>query len=205
MVIDTSALVAILFDEPDRSGLTRAIEADPVRLVSAATVPEASMVVETRRGEPAARELDLLLHRAQARTVEVTARHAELARSVWRRYGKGRHPAGLNYGDCFPARSRSPPGNRCCSSATISPGPTYRPSRCRPRRADPGAGGGPARVQNNRDCTSVTSRITNSTDEIPSTALDSQPLRPCGATSFVLSSRSRVTARNGMKNEPSTP
>lgn len=103
MVIDTSALVAILFDEPDRSGLTRAIEADPVRLVSAATVPEASMVVETRRGEPAARELDLLLHRAQARTVEVTARHAELARSVWRRYGKGRHPAGLNYGDCFPA------------------------------------------------------------------------------------------------------
>lgn len=53
MVIDTSALVAILFDEPDRPGLARAIEADPVRLVSAATVLEASMVVEARRGDSA--------------------------------------------------------------------------------------------------------------------------------------------------------
>ncbi|MBN9794812.1 MULTISPECIES: type II toxin-antitoxin system VapC family toxin [unclassified Pseudonocardia] len=103
MVIDTSALVAILFDEPPRPALARAIEADPVRLVSAATVLEAAMVVESRRGDAAGRELDILLHRAQVRTVDVGERHAELARSVWRRYGKGRHPAGLNYGDCFSA------------------------------------------------------------------------------------------------------
>lgn len=99
MVIDTSALVAILFDEPPRPGLTRAIEADPVRLVSAATLLETSMVVEARRGATAGLELDALLHRAQAQTMDVTARHVELARSVWRRYGKGRHPAALNYGD----------------------------------------------------------------------------------------------------------
>ena len=73
MVIDTSALVAILLDEAPRSGLTRAIEADPVSLVSAATVLEASTVLETRRGEAAGRELDVLLHRAQARTMDVTA------------------------------------------------------------------------------------------------------------------------------------
>lgn len=101
MVIDTSAVVAILFDETPRPGLTRALEADPIRLISAATVLEAAMVVESRRGETAGRELDLLLHRAEVRTVDVTARHAELARSAWRRFGKGRHPAGLNYGDCF--------------------------------------------------------------------------------------------------------
>lgn len=101
MVIDTSAVVAILFDEPSRAVLTRAVEADPVRLISAASVLGASMVVEARRGEAAGRELDLLLHRAEIRTHDVTARHVELARSAWRRFGKGRHPAGLNYGDCF--------------------------------------------------------------------------------------------------------
>lgn len=101
MVIDTSAVVAILFDESPRPVLTRAVEADPIRLISAATVLEASLVVEGRRGEAAGRELDLLLHRAEVRTHDVTARHVELARSAWRRFGKGRHPAGLNYGDCF--------------------------------------------------------------------------------------------------------
>lgn len=101
MVIDTSALMGILFDEPDRRALTEAIEADPVRLISAATLLEASLVVEARRGEAAGRELDLLLHRADFRTVAVDDDHVEIARRAWRRYRKGRHPAALNFGDCF--------------------------------------------------------------------------------------------------------
>lgn len=101
MVIDTSALVAILTMEPEAARMAQAIEADPVRLVSAATVVEASIVMETKRGEPAARELDLLLARAVMQIQSVTPDQAEIARQGWRRFGKGRHGAGLNYGDCF--------------------------------------------------------------------------------------------------------
>lgn len=101
MVIDTSALVAVLFDEVERSAYARAIAADPRRLVSAATVLESTIVLESRRGEAAGRELDLLLHRMSADIVAVNDPQLELARMAWRRYGKGRHPAGLNYGDCF--------------------------------------------------------------------------------------------------------
>ena len=101
MVVDTSALVAVLFDEPERARFAQAIAADHRRLVSAATLVETSIIVEARRGESAGRELDLLLHRAGVVTVAVDAEQAEAARRAWRRYGKGRHKAGLNYGDCF--------------------------------------------------------------------------------------------------------
>jgi ribonuclease VapC len=101
MVLDTSAVVAILFDEPGRRGLTEAVEADPVRLLSAASLLECALVVEARRGEPAGRELDLLLHRACVDTISVTADHVEIARQAWRRYGKGHHAAALNFGDYF--------------------------------------------------------------------------------------------------------
>jgi len=101
MVIDTSAIVAILFDEPERRRFNELIEADGIRLISAATFLEAALVVESRRGESAGRELDLLMHRAQVSVVPVDAEQAEVARVAWRRYGKGRHAAGLNYGDCF--------------------------------------------------------------------------------------------------------
>lgn len=101
MVIDTSAIVAILFDEPERRKLTEAVEADPKRLLSASNLLECALVVEARHGDAGGRELDLLLHRAAIETVSVTAEHAELARRAWRRYGRGKHPAGLNFGDCF--------------------------------------------------------------------------------------------------------
>jgi ribonuclease VapC len=101
MVIDTSALVAILFDEPDAERFEIAIESDPRRLMSAASVLEAAMVVETRLGEAGGRELDLLLYKAQIDIVAVTVEQVEVARYAFRTYGKGRHPAGLNYGDCF--------------------------------------------------------------------------------------------------------
>jgi ribonuclease VapC len=101
MVIDTSALVAVLFDEPERAEFVRRIAEAPRRFISAATLVEASIVVEARRGEIAGRELDLLLHRADVRTVAVDEEQVLLARAAWRRYGRGRHPAGLNFGDLF--------------------------------------------------------------------------------------------------------
>lgn len=101
MVIDTSALVAILLDEPERRAFNEKIEADPRRLVSAVTFVETALVIEARVGEAGGRELDLFLHRANVETVPVDADQAEIARRAFRRYGRGRHPAGLNFGDCF--------------------------------------------------------------------------------------------------------
>lgn len=101
MVIDSSALVAILLGEEEAGRFAEAIEAASPRLLSAASLLEASMVVETRKGEAAARELDLLIYRAEIEIVPVDHRQAEIAREAWRQFGKGRHPAGLNYGDCF--------------------------------------------------------------------------------------------------------
>ncbi len=101
MVIDTSALVAMLTDEPDAERLEAAVERDAVRLMSAASYLETAIVIETRFGEPGGRELDLWLHRAAVDLVAVDADQAEIARVAYRTYGKGRHRAGLNYGDCF--------------------------------------------------------------------------------------------------------
>lgn len=101
MVIDTSAVAAILFDEPDAAALEGRIADDPVRLMSAATLLEATIVVEARLGDAGGREFDLWLHRAAIEILAVDAEQADLARRAWRRFGRGRHPAGLNYGDCF--------------------------------------------------------------------------------------------------------
>lgn len=101
MVIDTSAIVAILFDEPERRRFNEIIEAHEIRLISAATLLESSMVVEGRSGESAGRELDLLLHRARFVTAAVDPEQVDLARHAFRHYGRGRHPAALNFGDCF--------------------------------------------------------------------------------------------------------
>jgi ribonuclease VapC len=101
MVIDTSVIAAIAFNEPEASALHKKIADDPVRLISAATVLEAAMVIEARLGEAGGADLDLWLHKTEAEIVAVTAEHSDQARRAWRRFGKGRHPAGLNYGDCF--------------------------------------------------------------------------------------------------------
>ena len=101
MVVDTSALTAILNMEPESARLAAALESDPIRLISAATVVEAGLVIETRYGPAGARELDLLIAKARFSIEAVTPEQAEIAREAWRRYGKGRHSAGLNFGDCF--------------------------------------------------------------------------------------------------------
>lgn len=101
MVLDTSAIVALLTMEAEAVRIAQAIESDPLRLLSAATMVEVSIVLEARQGEAAVRELDLLLARANVQIEPVNAEQAELARQAWRRFGRGRHAAALNYGDCF--------------------------------------------------------------------------------------------------------
>ena len=101
MVIETSALVAMLTNEPEAERFEAAVEADPVRMMSTASYLEAAIVIEQRFGEPGGRELDLWLHRAGVDLVSVDAEQADVARSAYRRFGKGRNRAGLNYGDCF--------------------------------------------------------------------------------------------------------
>ncbi len=101
MVIDTSAIAAILFGEVEAPRMEGVIADDPIRLVSAANLLEASLVVEGRYGDPGGRELDLFLHVAGVEVVSVTQAQVEIARRAFRRFGKGRHPARLNFGDCF--------------------------------------------------------------------------------------------------------
>lgn len=101
MVLDTSALLALLLDEPEAETFRAAIDEDEARFVSAATLLETAVVIEARKGEAGGRELDLLLHRADVVIVPVDAEHVAEARRAWRRFGRGRHPAALNFGDIF--------------------------------------------------------------------------------------------------------
>jgi ribonuclease VapC len=101
MVIDTSAIVAIALDEPEAPAFEQCIADDPVRMISAATLLETAIVIETRLGARGGGELDLWLYKAQVEIVAVDSELADVARRAWRRFGKGRHPAGLNFGDCF--------------------------------------------------------------------------------------------------------
>jgi ribonuclease VapC len=101
MVIDTSVLIAILANEPEAELFEAAIDADPVRLISAASVLETAIVAEARYGDIGGRELDLLLYKAEIQIVAVTADQIDVGRRAFSKYGKGRHPAALNFGDCF--------------------------------------------------------------------------------------------------------
>ncbi|CAN5830859.1 type II toxin-antitoxin system VapC family toxin [soil metagenome] len=101
MVIDASALIAFLEDEPYAGEVLHALLHAERLLISTATVVEAGIVAETRRGESGGRELDLLLHRLGAEQVPVSSEHTDLARAAYRKFGRGHHPARLNFGDCF--------------------------------------------------------------------------------------------------------
>ena len=101
MVLDTSALLALLLDEPEAEDFRIAVEEDTTRLVSAATLLETALVIEARKGEPGGRELDTLVQKADVVTVPVEAEHVAEARRAYRRFGRGRHAAGLNFGDVF--------------------------------------------------------------------------------------------------------
>jgi ribonuclease VapC len=101
MVIDTSAVLAILLGEPERRRFNEKIEADPVRLLSAASFLETASIIDDRFGNEGARDLKLFLAEAEIEIDPVTLDPAEVAREAYRRFGKGNHPAALNFGDCF--------------------------------------------------------------------------------------------------------
>jgi ribonuclease VapC len=101
MVVDTSALVAILFAEPDAERFARALGDATVRLLSAVTRVELSFVIEGRKGEAGRADLEQLLREVNFDIVNVTPQHAAIAIDAFRRFGRGRHRAGLNIGGCF--------------------------------------------------------------------------------------------------------
>lgn len=101
MVIETSALLAILRNEPERHSFNEAIEAADAPLLSAGSYVECSIILESRYGAEGVRDLDHLIARAQITIAPVDAEQARSARDAFRGYGKGRNPASLNFGDCF--------------------------------------------------------------------------------------------------------
>jgi ribonuclease VapC len=101
MVIDSSALIAIISNEPERALFEQRIKSAANRLIGAATLVETSFVVMSRRREEGIDILRELLADMRVDTAPFTADHARLAIDAFRRFGKGRHPAGLNFGDCF--------------------------------------------------------------------------------------------------------
>ena len=101
MIVDTSALVAVLFDEPDSERYATAMAQAARCRMSAANFLEAALVVEGRAGISGAQELDIFIETAEIEIVPVSVEQARVARRAWREFGKGNHPAGLNFGDCF--------------------------------------------------------------------------------------------------------
>jgi ribonuclease VapC len=101
MVIDTSAVLAVLQNEPERRAFNEAIEAAERRAMSTATFVETSIAIEARYGADGLRDLDLFIAKAGIDLVPVDVEQAHAARRAFSEYGRGRHPAGLNYGDCF--------------------------------------------------------------------------------------------------------
>jgi len=101
VVIDSSVLLAILLAEPERSHFVDLITEASVRLLSAANALETAIVSESRLNTVGGHELDILIQKAAIEIVSVDSEQFYVARQAWRKYGKGRHPAGLNFGDCF--------------------------------------------------------------------------------------------------------
>jgi ribonuclease VapC len=101
VILDTSALIAILYDEPERVEFARLIHDAESCRISVANFVELSMVVESQIGPEAGRQVDMLFRRTGIVVEPVTVEHGHLARQAFLDYGKGRHKAGLNFGDCF--------------------------------------------------------------------------------------------------------
>ena len=101
MIVDTSALLAILFGEKDAENYARAISEADVCRISAATFVEVSVVVEAQTGDAGSRQWDSFFRTAGISIEPVTEEHAYAARQAWSDFGKARHAPGLNFGDCF--------------------------------------------------------------------------------------------------------
>jgi len=101
MIVDTSALVAIIYDEPEAADFVERIHAADVCRLSVANHLELSMVVERQLGPDGARQAEAFLRRSGIVVEPVTLEQGEFARQAFLDFGRGRHPAGLNFGDCF--------------------------------------------------------------------------------------------------------
>ena len=101
MIVDASAVLAILLDEPDAEHFERTLADTSHPRISVATLLEATIVTEVNGGRTAGYALEELFEKFEIEFVPVTLEQAEVARQAWRRFGKGNHPARLNFGDCF--------------------------------------------------------------------------------------------------------
>jgi ribonuclease VapC len=101
MVIDTSAVMAILFGEPDARQFALAIEAVPLRLISSGTALESAIVIERAKGDAGQIDLERFFHRVKIEIVPFTLDQFEIAKFAYSMFGRRRSPAGLNFGDCF--------------------------------------------------------------------------------------------------------
>lgn len=101
MIMDSSAIVAVLRAEPDAPKFAKAIESAPARHVSAVSYVEAAIVIDSGKDAIASRRFDDFFRASGIAVETVTPRQAEIARHAYRDFGKGRHRAGLNFGDCF--------------------------------------------------------------------------------------------------------
>ena len=101
MIVDTSAVLAVLLGESDAQRFDEAMARAVRCRMSAVGFLEAAIVLESRSGPAAGHALDGFLHAAEIELVPVNPDQARAARLAWRRFGKGNHPAGLNFGDCF--------------------------------------------------------------------------------------------------------
>ena len=101
MVLDTSAILAILLEEPEAAQFVHLIGEDRIRLFSAVSLVEASIVLRNRKGEGGEHKLDQFVQRAKVQIMPVDMQQAETTRDAYNKFGKGIHPACLNFGDCF--------------------------------------------------------------------------------------------------------
>jgi ribonuclease VapC len=101
VIVDTSAVLAVLFGEEDAPAFAEAIAGSEVCRMSAANLLEAGINIDSQAGPAAGRQLDLFVQRADLLVEPVTFEQVQIARQAYLDFGKGNHPAGLNFGDCF--------------------------------------------------------------------------------------------------------
>ena len=101
MILDTSAILAVLFREPERDTLLRKIGAATAVGVGAPTLAECAIVLGARLGEAGPRYLARMVERASIVVIPFDAAHWQVAAEAWFRFGRGRHEASLNFGDCL--------------------------------------------------------------------------------------------------------
>jgi ribonuclease VapC len=101
VIVDTSALLAVVFREPEAEGILAKLQAAPGVAIGAPTAAETGIVLQARLGDPARGLLERLLDELGIQEIPFGELHWREAVAAWQRYGKGRHPAALNFGDCL--------------------------------------------------------------------------------------------------------